>query len=138
MVLHWGRKEVFKSSVGVLGDTSDSEIRYYWRDESTSILLSSSDEILNTKLSISLYDLEIYGQGEFLGFVVVDFVSLLTLNDGVFEYKLRPKNSSQRYIRGSITFCLKFHIPIWDSMSMKPSSMIRRRISVVAVKNSLK
>ncbi len=131
MVLQWGNKEIFKSAVGIPSDVPESGLRYYWKDQGTSIALSSSNETLNTKLKISLYDAEIYGQGEFLGFVYLDFVSLLALNDGIFEYKLRPTDLSQRYVKGSVTFRLGFHIPMWDSISMKFASSMRRRIGIV-------
>ena len=105
---------------------------YIWKDQNASIMLDEKNEISNTKLMISLYDTEIYGQGEFLGFVELDFVSLLTLNDGIFEYMLRPRNSIQRYIKGSITFKLRFHFPVWDSISMHIPSLVRRRITIVS------
>ena len=110
---------------GGLNKEGGGAYRYIWKDQNASIMLDEKNEISNTKLMISLYDTEIYGQGEFLGFVELDFVSLLTLNDGIFEYMLRPRNSIQRYIKGSITFKLRFHFPVWDSISMHIPSLVQ-------------
>ena len=52
---------------------------YIWKDQNASIMLDEKNEISNTKLMISLYDTEIYGQGEFLGFVVI--LSLISLKN---------------------------------------------------------
>ena len=103
---------------------------YIWKDQNASIMLDEKNEISNTKLMISLYDTE-HMDRRVLGFVELDFVSLLTLNDGIFEYMLIPRNSIQRYIKGSITFKLRFHFPFGIDIHDIPS-LVRRRITIVS------
>ena len=131
-IIHWGDEEVFTSSIGMKNKETIGATRYDWKDQMASIVLTSNDESMNTKLKLSLYDTEIYGQGEFLGFVELDFVSLLGLHGGSFEFSLKPRDLSQRYIKGSITFYLKFHVPIWDSITMDTPSILRRRIVILS------
>ena len=132
-VVYWDEKEIFVTPTAVHDPKAKTRSKSYrWANATTNITLSEANEKANTKLRIVLHDVEIFGRGEHLGVVELTFLSILKLNDGIFELILRPETRSLRHVKGILTIRTRFVFPCWDSCRVHPPATLKRRVRVVA------
>lgn len=129
-VVSWGSEDVLVTGVADL-DTEQKGL-YHWKRDQVFITIKQGDELMSKKLKFSVFDMDMYTRGEFLGLVELSFASLLKLNDGAFDFNLRAETSLQQHVRGSIKIGMRIKYPFWDNTHMIIPTTFKRRIKVLS------